>query len=274
MFYLMKRFIVFYICLVFPTIFIMAQGDIDQQGKIFYRNEKSIALLLNSNGFGLSGRYAKRIDAASKTIYDVDLVFLKHPKEVKLPSEVNPGASSFIFGKENIAMVLRPGFGKQKEIYRKFDVGGISIRRYHTFGPSVSILKPIFYEVRYYVPVTPTKPGDPNFRYEYKVEKFNDNIGSNSEIVGRSSFFKGFNEVKFIPGAYAKFGVSFEYSKLDLIIHSLDAGIIAEAFAKKLPILYSNENNQFFLTLFVSYRLGKVIDPNAIKKKTSTDDFF
>lgn len=266
MLYLMKRFLIFCSLFFVAGNYIFAQGDLDLQGKVFYRNEKSIAILLNSNGFGLSGRYAKRIDAANKTIYDLDFVFLKHPKEVKQPSQFNPNASSFVYGKQYIAFNLRPGIGKQKEIFRKFDVGGISVRRYYTVGPSLSILKPIYYDVQYLIPNS--------LIYEEKTEKFSSNISQQGGIKGRASFFKGFDELKFIPGAYAKFGLSFEYSKLDLVIHSIDAGIIVEGFVEKLPIMATKENNQFYLTLFVSYRLGKVVDPNAIKKKTKSEDFF
>ncbi len=262
----MKRFFVVYCLTFFAFSYVFAQGELDKQGKVFYRNEKSIAILLNSNGFGLSGRYAKRINAASKNIYDLDIVILKHPKEFKQPSEINPASgSNFVYGKQYIALNLRPGIGKQKEIFRKFDVGGISVRRYYTLGPTVSFLKPIYYDVRYY----------PLIGYDYtsKDEKFSD-ISQGGYINGRASFFKGFDGLKLYPGAYAKFGLSFEYSKLDLVLHSIDVGVIAEGFLQKLPLMATKENNQFFLTLFISYRLGKVIDSNAVKKKTKSDDFF
>lgn len=262
----MKRFFIFCIFILFAELGLWAQGELDQQNKVFYRNEESLAILLNSNGFGITGRYAIRLNAADKTIYDLDFVILKNPKEVKQPSQVNPNASSFIFGKQSIAFNLRPGIGKQKEIFRKFDAGGISVRKYYTFGPSLAILKPIYYNVDYYNSSTSL--------YEERTEKFNSINSTQGGIKGRASFFKGFDELQFYPGAYVKAGLSFEYSKQDLVIHSIDAGLIVEGFIKKLPILASEENNQFFLTLFVSYRLGKVIDPNAIKKKTKAEDFF
>ena len=266
MLYLMKRFFIFCSLVFIAGSHLFAQGELDQQGKVFYRNEESIAILLNSNGFGLSGRYAKRINAADKTVYDLDFVILKHPKEKSQPSQINPNASSFVYGKQYVAFNLRPGIGKQKEIYRKFDAGGISVRKYYTIGPSLAILKPIYYDVEYLLPGRNA--------YEEKTEKFSTNISQQGGIKGRASFFKGFDELQFIPGAYAKLGVSFEYSKQDLIIHSIDAGIIVEGFMKKLPIMATQENNQFYLTLFVSYRLGKVIDSNAVKKKTKAEDFF
>ena len=51
---------------------LFAQGELAESPRIFYRNEKSIGVLLNSNGWGLSGRFAKRINARKKTIYEID----------------------------------------------------------------------------------------------------------------------------------------------------------------------------------------------------------
>ena len=39
--------------------------------------------MLNTNGYGIGGRYAKRINARKKTIYEIDLIGIKHPKETK-----------------------------------------------------------------------------------------------------------------------------------------------------------------------------------------------
>ena len=79
-----------------------SQGDVDTQKKLFYRNEKSLAFLLNSNGWSVNGEYAKRINAANKTLYDADFSILKHPKEVRLPHQSSPNARSFVVGKQNI----------------------------------------------------------------------------------------------------------------------------------------------------------------------------
>jgi hypothetical protein len=256
----MKRIFFFiYIALSFcPYGF--SQGELNEQKKIFYRNEKSLAFLLNSNGIGLNGRYSKRIDAFQKTNYDVEIVTLKHPKEYRKSSDFNPSAQGFVLGKLNTVVVIRGGYGKQKEIYQKFDVGGISIRRFYAFGPSLALLKPIYYEVY-----------NQNTQ-EILVEKFDPASADN--IVGKGSFFKGFNEVKVRPGVFAKVGISFEYSKFDKVIHALEGGAILEGFPTELPIMATKQNYQFFLTLFISYRFGKVIDtfkPN--QESTKSEDY-
>ena len=253
---LMKRFFFFGILVLGVWENNVAQGEIDEQNKIFYRNEISGALSLNSNGWGLGFRSAKRIDAANKSILDFDFAILKHPKEYRVSSQYSYGRM-YVFGKQFIPMVLRGSYGKQKEIYRKFDVGGISIRRFISVGPSIALLKPIYYEVQYndYI----------------KIQRFDQDLLALTQtydpIIGRASFFKGFNELDIIPGAFLKLGISFEYSKLDKVLHAIEVGAFAEGFTKKLPIMATQENYQFYLSLFVSYRLGKVLDPTEDKKK-------
>jgi len=267
----MKRFFFFGIIVLSSLGKAFAQGDLSDQTKIFYRNEISGALLLNSNGWGLDFRSAKRVDAANKFILDIDFDVLYHPKETKSYSQYSYG-SAFVLGKQFIPFIFRASYGKQKEIFRKFDVGGISVRRFLAIGPSLALLKPIYYEMAYSIQEYPG--------YEIKVERYNSEyINSypyDPPIVGRASFFKGFNELDIVPGAFLKFGLSFEYSKLDKVLHAIEIGGFAEGFLKELPIMATKQNYQFYLSLFVSYRFGKVLDPTVKKKKTKTkkEDFF
>jgi hypothetical protein len=80
------------------------------------------------------------------------------------------------------------------------------------------------------------------------------------DIYDRMSFFMGVNETKLVPGVFARAGLSFEYSSEDRAVHALEGGVQLEGFLKKLPILAIEDNRQLFLTLFASYRFGKVLD--------------
>jgi hypothetical protein len=232
---------------------LLAQGELRQQDRIFYRNEKSIGVSLNSNGFGVSGRYAKRINARKKTLWEIDGCNIKHPKEVRISNSYYNNRS-FVFGKTNLFINLRGGWGKQKEMFRKVDRGGISIRRYFTVGPNIGFLKPIYYEV--------FKAGS-GIEYFIAEEKFDPAIHY-GYIYGRASFFKGINETKVMPGIYGRFGLSFEYSKSDITIHAIETGVSLDLFPKEMEIMATEKNNFFFLTLFVSYRFGKVVDAKGI----------
>jgi hypothetical protein len=246
--------------------FLFAQGELEEPDKIFYKNERTFAILLNSNGLGINYRYGKRVTALRKIIYEGDLVNIKHPKEIKLNSgQYYISTRSFVYGKINQFYNLRIGIGLQDEMFPKFDRGGISIRRYYAFGPTIGIKKPIYYQIN----VDMNNDAIPETQI---IEKFSyDQHLQTAYIVGRASFFKGINEVSFVPGLYGKFGFMFEFGKFNETIHALDAGIIIDAFLKEIPIMAAY-NSQVFLTLFVSYRFGKVINARFKMKKTELDE--
>ena len=50
----MKKLLVMAVFLLCGGVWLRAQGDLNEQQKVFFRNEKSLGLLLNSDGLGLS----------------------------------------------------------------------------------------------------------------------------------------------------------------------------------------------------------------------------
>ncbi|MFO7617451.1 MAG: hypothetical protein R6V75_09385 [Bacteroidales bacterium] len=232
-----------------------AQFEIPSEERIFYRNERTFAGILHSNGWGANFRYASRIDAFSNYLFDVDLGTIQHPKEVKSQSIYIGGwGRSFVFGKVNDVILLRAGAGYQRELFSKYDAGGISIRYFLSGGLSVSALKPI-----YYLKVTGYNP------YTYKVERVRspfdpDYMQSVYDIYDREPFYIGLGETRFVPGIYARSGLCFEYSIEDKEVNALEGGVQIEGFLKKLEILATENNHGLFVSLFVSYRFGKVLD--------------
>ncbi|GHT79325.1 hypothetical protein FACS189464_4070 [Bacteroidia bacterium] len=265
--------------IVSSSLTVFAQGEIDLQPKVFYRNEWSLAFLLNSNGFGGNYRYGKRIDARNKRLWEVDFSYMKDPKERKSTSYSSSGAR-FVYGKKNLAFDFRFALGRQHEMYRKHDVGGIAIRYFYNYGPAVVILKPMYYKIGKVQTVPPLSGQGPAYQIivqQDDPEKFDPEwVFSNTEIISRASFFKGFDQPKFIPGVFGKFGFNFEFSKQDRIVHALECGLTGEVFAKKVEIMDFSmpnmgqtelaKNQQFFLTIFLSYRFGRIVDPYEVKK--------
>lgn len=236
---------------VFIAMSLFGQGDLNEQQKVFFRNEKSFGIQLSTDGIGFSYRMAKRTDYLNKNIIEFESGTLKHPKEYKV-SNVYAQGTSFVFGKLNFPMYFRASIGRQHELYKKADLGGISIRLFYSGGPTLAVYKPVYYKVIYLVP--------PNDFYT-KDEKFNTNIAIPQEIWGRAPFTKGLLETKIMPGIYAKSGFSFEYSKQDKVIHAIEVGTTLSAFLKEIPIMASNDNKSIFFSLFVSYRFGIIVNP-------------
>lgn len=242
---------VVFLCFYGP---LKAQGELNEQQKVFFRNERSLGLLLNSDGIGFSYREAKRINFLNKTILEFDAGTLKNPKEYKSYNPYFQGSGSYIFGKLNSVFFLRAGLGRQHEIYQKQDLGGVAIRYFFSAGPVLALYKPIYYRILYQISPTLNEWG-------LKEEKFDVGVITPDVIYSKASFFKGINEMKAIPGLYAKGGFNFEYSKEDKVIHAIELGAQINAFPKTIPIMANDDNKAIFFSLFVSYRFGVIIDP-------------
>lgn len=247
----MKKLLITAVIIIIGIDYACGQGDLNEQQKIFFRNEKTIAVILNTDGFGLSYREGKRIDYLNKRIIDFDFGTLKNSKEVKLSYPDAPG--TFVFGKINTVFYLRGGFGHQREIYKKADLGGVAIRYFYSGGPVIAFYKPIYYKI-----IVPISSGEANIiEQKFDIKKLDPTM-----IYGKASFFKGFNETKVLPGLFVKGGFNFEYSKEDKVIHAIELGAQVNLFPKVIPIMATQNNKAIFFSLFASYRFGVVLDPN------------
>ncbi len=264
----MKKLLILAVLMLYGTIVLYSQGDLNQQQKVFFRNEKSFGILLNTDGLGISYRAAKRIDFLNKNLLEIDAGTLKLIKEYKQSSLTLQG-SSYVFGKLNTTIFIRGGIGRQHEIYKKADLGGIAVRYFYSAGPVFAVYKPIYYRI-----IRFTTLND----YVIETRKFDATVASPTEIYSKAAFSKGFNELKVMPGLYAKGGFNFEYSKEDKVIHAIELGGQLNAFPKKIPIMLNSFNKSLFFSLFVSYRFGIILDPldpeanklsNIFKRKKS-----
>lgn len=233
---------------------VQAQGEVDEEKKIFFRNEHSGGLVLNSNGFALNYRYGKRIDGYRKRLLEADLSLINHPKEKRISNPYRINSNRFVYGKVNSCLNLGGGIGFQKEVYSKFDKGGIAIRYYYSGGAQVALLKPIYYEIQYDA-------------YVVREEKYDPGVHQLPMIIGTASYFKGISETQFVPGAYAKAGLSFDYSRRDAIVNSIEVGARVDVYLTELEIMSSTDNQQLFLNVFLSYRFGKIVSGRALSKE-------
>lgn len=247
----MKKLLIIAVVFTFSIFTLNGQGDLNEQQKVFFRNEKAFGIQLNTDGIGFSYRTAKRTDYLNKNIFEYEFGTLKHPKEYKLNNPYTQG-SSFVFGKLNFPMYIRASLGRQHELYKKADLGGVAIRYFYSGGAVLAVYKPIYYKVIYPISLN---------EFLIREEKFNSSIAIPQDIWGRASFTKGISETRVMPGIYAKSGFNFEYSKEDKVIHAIEIGATLSAYLKEIPIMASSDNQSIFFALFVSYRFGIVVNP-------------
>ena len=197
----MKKLLILAVIVLFGAITLYAQGELNEQQKVFFRNERSFGILLNTDGIGISYREAKRIDYRNKWLLEFDGGTLKNQKEYKQSSPLAQGGS-YIFGKLNSTFYLRAGIGHQHELFKKADLGGIAVRYFYSAGPVLAIYKPIYYRVMYLIPNTGNE-------YEEKDEKFDNSMASAQDIYGKASFTKGLKETKVMPGFICQSRIQF-----------------------------------------------------------------
>lgn len=227
---------------------LFSQGEIEDVVS-YNKSENSGSILINSNGWGANFRLGKRLNGLNKRLIDIDFVGIKHPKEQKIHHPSHD--AKFVFGKLNSLFILRIDYGFQKEIFSKFDKGGIAIKYFYLGGPSLGLVKPVYYEVY---------SKDADGRQIVNVQKFNSSsIHTIYDIYGQSSFFNGLEETKIVPGASFKLGLSFEYGKNDDIINAIEVGAKIDGFFKPIQIMDLNDPNRLFISLFIAYRYGKTI---------------
>jgi hypothetical protein len=250
----MKKLLTIAVIFMFSAVVLYSQGEINEQQKVFFRNERSFAILLNTDGIGVSYRGAKRLDFLNKRLLEIEAGTLKHPKEFKISNQNNYQGGSFKYGKLNSTFYLRGSIGQQHEIFKKADLGGIAIRYFYSAGPVLALYKPNYYQIPY-----PVDTIQGIIMYKFEEEKFNSLNWD--RIYSRASFTKGLNETKVLPGLFLKGGFNFEYSKEDKLIHAIEVGAQINVFPKKIPIMASSDNKSIFFSLFVSYRFGMIMDP-------------
>jgi hypothetical protein len=250
--HVMKKLLIIVILFYGCAFTIFAQGDLNNQQKVFFRNERSFGLLLSSDGMGISYREAKRVDFLNKRFFEIEAGNLKHPREYKISNPLYQTPGTFVFGKLNTVFYIRGSYGHQRELFKKADLGGVAIRYFYEGGPVFALYKPIYYKILY--PVS-------QYNFEIKEEKIDVNTHQPYDIYSKSSFTKGLGETKILPGLYAKAGFNFEYSREDKVIHAIEVGGQINGFPKKIPIMATTDNKAVFFSIFVSYRFGVVIDP-------------
>jgi len=149
---------------------------------------------------------------------------------------------SMMIRKANAFHTLRLGFGKKKLISDKIRKGAMAIGYSYEVGPSIGLLKPVYVEFR---------------NQEITAQRYDPEIHDESDISGRSSFFKGVFETKIKPGIYTSCSVLFEFSTEKDGIQQLEVGGSLDVFAEKISILADTQEKQFYLNLFLTYSLGR-----------------
>lgn len=235
---------------------------------IIYNKEFSIGGKLTSNGWGVFAETGKILNIYRTRLFQFELADIRHPKERKQSAELNILSNSvssprdFFFGKQNEFFVLRAGFGYKRNIAEKARKNGVRLSLVYVGGVSIGFNKPYYLELAYFTrdPIDTTRVNlvSRTERYNDDPEEGNADIFLNwRNILGAAPFSKGFGEIEVIPGIYGKFALNFEWGKKESFISALEAGVMADIYYKKVPIMVTEDNKPFFMTAYISFQVGR-----------------
>jgi len=217
--------------------------------KLYYRSSVAYGLSLHTEGWGISFKYQQHRSYKDKRFYSFEFQKLKHPKEQKVFNAFDDNAKGFYYGKVNALTNARFGIGGQHALATKEIKKGVQIAYVYSAGFNLGLQKPIYLEVY-----------DIDGNNRIVTERYDPEIHTIGTIYGRASFTNGINEISFVPGIFAKFGFNFEYSPYDEKLKAVEVGVALDLFYKEVPLMYNAYNNQYWVTFYLMFEIGKKIE--------------
>lgn len=220
-------------------------GDVEIQKVI--AKEWCVNLNINTSGFGLGFQMGRTPNNFDKHFWEIDLDFNQHHKAVRGVNSYFTGATGFAYGKLCDLFFLHGGYGYQRTLNHKPYWGGVRVRYTLSGGFSLGMAMPVYVYVAYYTPTSIEKHSE---RYDPDVHSIND-------IVGRGPWFQGFLQTKLHPGFYFKTGFNFDFSQKEETMHVLEVGGMIDMVFPYVQQMAFNKAKPFYLCAYISYSFGK-----------------
>ncbi len=234
----------FLLFFVLSTLPVLAQRE--DTGNYEYDSEYLLGINKNTNGGMIGGvaiKVGTRLDDSQFAFFGLELANVKHPKEVRYTTVTG---NNYIFGKSNYLYAIRPHYGRELILFKKAPNQGVQVSALAAVGPSIGLIAPYFIEYAINRVETVVEPYDPAIHQS----RFN--------ILGTGQLLEGVGQSKLAIGGMAKAALHFEFGVFKSNATGLEVGYQLEGFQKKIPLIQTAENKQFFqsayFTLFFGFR--------------------
>lgn len=222
----------------------------EEQGAIIFQKQSIFGIKLNTDGYGAFLEFARFKTARKSNLFSLELGERKSSKEEKVPN--TPGgylSNPYIFGKINNFYYAKLGYAQQRLIGNKGNKNGVAVSAIYGGGFSAGLLKPYYLKV-----------ADPNSN-EIRDVKYNNNddvfLENPNLIYGASGFGKGFGEIKFTPGVFAKTAMRFDYGRYNELVSAIEVGLNVEFYSKNLPMVLLIKDRQLFFNAYAAIAFGR-----------------
>ncbi|NCI51188.1 hypothetical protein GWC95_14745 [Sediminibacterium roseum] len=224
----------------------------EEEGALIFQKQGAFGFKFNTDGWGMFYEHGKYKTITKTNLWWLEFGERKHPKEEKIPTlTASQGflvVSSYIYGKQNNFYYLKAGLGQQTLIGGKGNKNGVAVSAIYGGGLTAGLLKPYYIEIE-----NPTTHAREQIKYDNNDALFLDP----TIIIGKGGLFKGFNEIKFVPGAHARAALRFDYGRYNELLSAIEVGVNAEYYSKAMPIMLLNKENKFFFNAYISLVFGK-----------------
>jgi hypothetical protein len=63
--------------------------------------------------------------------------------------------------------------------------------------------------------------------------------------------------MKFVPGAFAKAALRFDYGRYNESVTAIEVGVNAEIYSQKMPIMLLNKEKRLFVNAYAAINFGR-----------------
>jgi len=235
--------------MVFFSLSVFSQTNEATGPEVVYSRVISGGFIAHTNGLGVGVEFGRFHGVKKVNAFGIELVSMKHGKEIRSFNPFYENARSYVFGKTHSLFIVRPHWGMVKILTPKIRPSGVQVGWAIDAGASLGLTKPVYLEI-----------GGPGVPYQYvEVVKYDPEAHNFENIYGKASGLLGFGELKVQPGAFARTSMQFEYANSHDRIKGLEVGLSLDGFLRPVEIMapdYVDKNNQFFLNLFIQLYFG------------------
>ena len=237
-----KYFLCLLICLLLGSPELLAQvnpsGEVDEE----YLIENVFGIVKATNGGLISGFYyrrSKKLNDLTLSNIGIELVNIKHPREAR---ETTFTGSSFVFGKSNYFVSVRPTYGRERILFKKAPQQGARVTAIVAAGPTLGL------EIPYYVELGGNRKEQYDPLNPQHARPF---------IGGSAGPFRGIGDTNVVVGLHAKASLTFETNSTKQRVFGFEVGFTLDVYTREIEILPLVENYSAFPAAFLSLYFGK-----------------
>jgi hypothetical protein len=219
-----------------------------EEGVLVYKKQMVMGIQLRTNGYGGFLEFGRMKSNRKTNIYRLDITEIKNQKEEKTPNGAIIFGTPYVYGKLNNFYQATLGFGQQYILGQKGNKNGVAVTAVYSGGLALGLLRP------YYLEVQDPNGGD-NLVIKYSSKDSGLFLGPT--IIGGAGLGKGWNEIKIKPGGFIKTALRFDYGRFNEVVSGIEAGVSAEFYGSKIPILFGQKEKQFFFQGYVALLFGR-----------------